>query len=195
MTDSVDIILLAAGLSSRFGRENKLLQTFRGKSLLVRALELACSSATNGEPILVYSAPETEAEAKRFPVRRVHNPHPEHGFGVSVELGVAASTASHYLFVLCDQPLLDGATIDAVVSRRCPGGIVVPRHAGRPGNPALFSSFFRRELLTLPAGQSPRLLKERHADRVEAVDIENPWPLRDADTPEDLRTLEKTAPG
>lgn len=190
MADSVDVVLLASGFSRRFGGKNKLLHPFQGKTLLARALELACSLQLGGKAILVHAAPEVAEAARDFPALAVRNDRPDRGICESVRLGVLASSAAHYLFLPCDQPLLDAATVDAVVSRRHPGGIVVPTHAGQPGNPVLFSSFFREELLTLPDGDSPRLLKKRHADRVVYVNINSPFPLRDADTEEALRELE-----
>jgi molybdenum cofactor cytidylyltransferase len=108
----------------------------------------------------------------------------------SIRLGVEAAAADHYLFMPCDQPLLDAATAAAVAARRAPGRIVVPFHRGEPGNPVLFSAHFRDELLTLPDGDSPRILKKRHADRVVPVEIDAPLPLRDMDTEKDLRELE-----
>lgn len=190
MTGTVDVILLASGFSRRFGGGNKLLRTFRGKTLIARALELACSLPYGGRVILVHAAAETAEAAGGFPVLSIRNQRPERGMSESVRLGVEASAAGQYLFMPCDQPLLDAAAVDAVVSRRAPGRIVVPRHAGSPGNPVLFSADFREELLTLPDGDSPRLLKKRHADSVLHVDIDNPLPLRDVDTEEDLRLLD-----
>ncbi len=193
MPDAVDVILPASGFSRRFGLKNKLLCVFQGKTLIRRALELACSLPLNGKAILVYAADEVEEEARAFPVLAVRNRRPERGMCESVRLGVSVSSARHYLFMPCDQPLLDAGTVETVVSRRSPGRIVVPRHAGSPGNPALFSETFREELLTLPDGDSPRLLKKRHPGSVLSVDIDSPLPLRDIDTEEDLRALEEAA--
>jgi CTP:molybdopterin cytidylyltransferase MocA len=59
----------------------------------------------------------------------------------------------------------------------------------------LFSARFREELLTLPDGDSPRLLKRRHAAEVVSVEIANPFPLRDIDTVDELRLLEQIDAG
>ena len=190
MANSVDIVVLASGFSDRFGRENKLLHVFRGKPLVGHALSLACSLRLGGKVILVCSTPETAAVAGELPVQVVRNLRPERGLCESVRLGVAASQAGYYLFIHGDQPFLDAATIDAVASRRRPGWIVAPSHKGQAGTPALFSATFREELLTLPDGEAPRLLKRRHADKVELVEISDPLPLRDIDTLDDLRALE-----
>lgn len=191
MTDAIDVILMASGFSKRFGRENKLLQLFHGKSLVRRALELACSVRLGGEVLFVHGAGEIGRAAEGLPVRAIQNDHPERGMCESVRLGAAASAAAYYLFVPCDQPFLDIYTINAVVARRRPGWIVTPCHRGNPGNPSLFSSIYRRELLELADGKSPRLLKTRHGERVELVEIDDPLPLRDIDTMEDLELLQK----
>ena len=189
MDTSVDIILLASGFSARFGPENKLLRPFHGKSLVGYALDLACSLRLGGEVLFVHAVTEVGSEAGGRPVRKIFNAHPEHGLRESVRLGVETSSASYYLFIPCDQPFLDRATIETIVSRRLPGRIVSPRCRGKPGNPTLFSAFFRQELLSLADGESPRLLKRRHADRVDWVEFENPRPFRDIDTTEDFQAL------
>ncbi len=81
MAGAVDVILLASGFSRRFGGGNKLLRTFRGKTLIARALELACSLSLGGKAILVHAAPETAAAALRSAVsgrghRRRRRPAP-----------------------------------------------------------------------------------------------------------------------
>lgn len=193
MTESVDAILLASGFSERFGHDNKILRAFRGKPLIAHALQLLCSLPSLDAIHLVHASEEVRDVACEWGerVHLVRNVRPERGICESVRLGVAASAAAYYLFVPCDQPLLDVATISLVLLRRRPGGIVVPYYAGNPGNPALFSSFFRQELLDIPDGDSPRSIKQKYADRVEAVEISDPWPLRDIDTEDDFRLFEQ----
>lgn len=189
MDPYIDIILLASGFSVRFGAENKLLRRFRGRTLVGRALDLACSLRLGGEVYLVHADPEVGKEGDGLPVRKIRNEHPERGLRESVRLGVEASAAAYYLFLPCDQPLLDQITVGAIVSRRGPGRIVVPGCRGKPGNPTLFSAFFRQELLALADGESPRILKRRHADRVEAVEFDDPRPFYDIDTQKDFEEL------
>ena len=191
MTGTIDVVVLASGFSRRFGGENKLVQVFHGKPLIRHVLDLAVDLGLGGKVFLIYSAPETLAAAGESGAQAIRNERPGRGLCESVRLGVAASTADYYLFVHGDQPLLDHGTVAAIVSRRRHGRIVTPCHGGSPGNPTLFSSFFRRELLELADGDSPRVLKSRHADRVDMVEIDSPRALRDVDTVEDFRRLEE----
>ncbi|MCC8191319.1 MAG: NTP transferase domain-containing protein, partial [Planctomycetes bacterium] len=78
-TDSVDIILLAAGCSRRFGPENKLLQPFMGKPVIEWALELAVAVQGHGRVLVVYSDAAVRGTAARFPVELLPNRHPDRG--------------------------------------------------------------------------------------------------------------------
>lgn len=197
MANDIDIILMASGFSRRFGRENKLLHVFHGKPLVAHALDLACSfqPQSGGEIFLVYSDPAVAALAVDAPVRLIRNDTPGRGPCESVRLGVAASAAAYYMFLHGDQPFLDAATLAAVAARRQPGRIVTPCYRGKPGNPSLFSAFFRDDLLSLPDGESPRLVKNRHPDRVDKVEINDPSRLVDIDSQDDLLRNSKSPNG
>lgn len=194
VSGTVDVILMASGFSARFGEENKLLTPFRGTPLLARALELVLELGCFESILLVWGQPQAAALARGLPVQAILNSSPHRGIRESVRLGVEASRAEHYLFLPCDQPLLDAATVNAVLGERGEGLIIVPEHRGRPGNPTLFSARFRQELLNLSDGEAPRILKERHPEAVRRVEIPSGWPLADIDTPDDLRHLEENAP-
>lgn len=190
MSDKIDAILLASGCSNRFGRENKLLWPFRGTALAERALRLVCGMAGLNQMHFVYFDAGLGDLAKKYPVSLVRNLNPERGVCESVRLGVAASSADFYLFMHCDQPLLDADTVEAVLAFRRPGFIAAPSWRGTPGNPALFSSYFRQELLELPDGESPRSIKRRYPERVLEAKVAGLLPLRDIDTREDLEFFE-----
>ena len=190
MVDKVDAILLASGFSDRFGPENKLLRPFRGIALAERALLLACGLSGLNEIHFVYADPSLAALAGKYPVSLVENSNPGRGICESVRLGVASSSADYYLFVHCDQPMLDAATVETVLALRRPGRIVTPYWQRNPGNPSLFSADLRRELLELADGESPRIIRRRHPELIIEAELEDFLPLRDVDTREDLEFFE-----
>ena len=191
-SDTIAAILMASGFSERFGKQNKLLVDFRGKPMARYALELAAGMNFSGGIFLVASSGDVAALASDFgAVRAIKNTAPEKGLRESVRLGVqaAGTEPDYYLFFPCDQPFLDAATVQSVLDARAPGCIVEPRYGGRPGNPCLFSAVFRRELLSLNEGETPRLLKSRYPQALRGVEISSPLALEDIDDEETLRRL------
>jgi len=197
--DTIFAVLLAAGFSSRFGGGNKLLAPFRGKPLARHTLDLACAMNRFERIFFVYADEEVaalanDAIAAGLPVTPVCNASPEMGQGESVRLGVAASDAagtvvaesSYYLFLPCDQPLLDAGSLRLILDAARPGRIVEPSYHH---SPSLFSASFRDELLALRPGEHPRLLKSRHREAVMQVEVPNPSLLEDIDTYDDLLRL------
>jgi molybdenum cofactor cytidylyltransferase len=205
----VDAILMASGFSRRFGGKNKLLVPFRGKPLIRHTLELASGIACIKNVFLVTSFDEVADLALKLShlqnIKIIRNDHPERGQRESVRLGVEASSADWYFFFPCDQPLLDAETVRRIAgAAKTEGRIIQPLFrngsaptggggfgGGRPGNPVLFSSSFREELLSLEEGEHPRDIKSRHPDAVYSVEVENETALLDADDPETLLKLER----
>src|SRR5207302_10081521 len=100
-------ILLAAGLSSRFGRQ-KLLEPWRGEALVRRAAR-SFLEAGLAPVIAVVSGDRHLADALAgLPVTIETNPQPERGINTSIRIGVGAlpraTTAA--LIGVADQPLL-----------------------------------------------------------------------------------------
>jgi molybdenum cofactor cytidylyltransferase len=191
---------MAAGFSSRFGNENKLLAPFRGKPLARHTLDLVCGMACFEGIFLVYADNKVAALAQGLPVCTIFNPSPEKGQGESALLGLRAADAApgltkddlYYLFLTCDQPLLDAATLRLLLDAVQVGCIVEPGCPGSRGGhcgPSIFSASFREELLALHPGERPRLLKTRHPHALITVEIPNPVILEDIDTPSDLTRL------
>ena len=130
-------------------------------------------------------------------VKIIKNQSPDKGLRESVRLGVEAAEgeAAYYMFFHCDEPFLDTDTVRRIVDEREPGFIVEPCYknssdcaSGRPGNPCLFSGVFREELLSLREGETPRIIKNRHAKAVKTVEVFNSLTLRDIDNEEDLKS-------
>ena len=193
-------ILMAAGFSKRFGGQNKLLVPFRGKPLARYTLELASGLDCFSGVFFVAADDDVAALANGLPLTLVRSAAPEKGQRESVRLGVQAAAAllsaagrivdtAYYLFLPCDQPLLDAATLRLILNARQRGRIVEPRFQGRRYAPGLFSGVFHDELLSLGEGEPPRLIKTRHPEAIVPVEIPNPSALLDIDTPEDLRRL------
>lgn len=188
-----DAILMASGFSRRFGGSNKLLAPFKGRPLVCRTLELACSSSLFDNNIFVYHEPALAAIAREYPVQCVFNSAPGTGTASSIRLGVEASTADQYLFFTCDQPLLSPPVLEKLIKNGTENTILRPTYYSSPGSPVLFSACFREELLALTDEQRGKTVLTRHPGQVRTMPINDPFALWDADTPAMLRLLEQIA--
>ncbi|MDR0719743.1 MAG: nucleotidyltransferase family protein [Treponema sp.] len=184
--DTVDAVIMASGASSRFGGKNKLLANFRGKPLARNTLELAVGCGLFNRIFFVACSAEVAALAEDLPVTLIRNSQSDLGQSESIRLGAAASEADHIIFLSCDQPLLDRATLECITGARKEGFIVEPRVNGEAFGPCVFSRVFREELCALPPGGMGRDVKKRHSARIIAVEIKDPERLLDTDNPEAL---------
>ncbi len=193
MKKTTDAILMASGHSRRFQGENKLLQIFNGKPLVWHTLSLVSQMDCFQTIAFVYHHPEVGKIAQEFPVKAIHNPNSAIGVCESIRLGVEASSADYYLFLTCDQPLLSSDILASLIQQAAPGCFVQPAYNGKPGNPVLFSSLYRQELLCLQPGERGRTVVQRHLNQLRTVPIKNPWALEDTDTPEKFAQLQEIA--
>jgi len=91
------IVLLAAGASSRMGR-NKLAVKFKGNTLLERTIGSAMDAGL--QKIIVVTGANREENtviAERFPVEIVFNPDWQKGIGTSIKCGLRCA---EFLYLL-----------------------------------------------------------------------------------------------
>lgn len=182
-----DAIILAAGLSRRMG-DNKLLLPYKGKALLQHAVDLVAALPVHSRCLV--SRAETLAGV-RVPedFRVVVNHAPELGQALSLRLGLEAAEGEGFLFFQGDQPLLDADTVLSLLALARPDRIVLPRHAGVPGNPVFFPAGLKAELLAVEGDRGGREVRDRHAAACVYLETPSPAPLWDVDTPEKYRDL------
>ena len=172
----ITCILLASGFGRRFGC-NKLLYPYHGQAMYRYALDalLDLQKQEMGEEeiriLLVTQYREIEEELKNLTV--IHNSQAEEGISASIRLGVAASgDADYYLFLSGDQPDLKSDTLRSFLQQslqvcRSSGKTMASACAqGQPGQPTLFSSMWREELLALHGDQGGRRIMKKHPEQV-----------------------------
>lgn len=184
----IDAILMASGFSSRFGENNKLLTTYKGKPLAKYTIELVCSLDFN-RVIFVTAHNDVSLLAEGLDVLQIKNENPKKGQRESVRLGVQASDADFYMLFPCDQPLLDTYTVETIAHRATDGNIIYPVYKDMPGNPCLFAKKYRRELLELEPGQYPRIVRQRHRESCVEIQVYSKELLFDVDTLADMERL------
>ncbi|MCZ8377104.1 MAG: molybdopterin-binding/glycosyltransferase family 2 protein [Beijerinckiaceae bacterium] len=183
------IVILAAGRSTRFGAENKLLAPFEGQPMLARVLEIA-RTAGQGPLVVVtgHEAEKVEALAAGTGIRLVTNPEYRDGLATSLRAGLAAlPDGSEAAFVMLgDMPRLHPETLQRLAQQAVeqPGmEAFVPLFRGQWGNPVLVRRSLFPDLMALTGDQGARRLLEARRDRVAEVPVEDPGILADFDTP------------
>jgi molybdenum cofactor cytidylyltransferase len=190
----IGIVVLAAGGSTRL-RAPKQSLTYEGRSLLRRAAETAIRSACR--PVIVVLGARAHLfrrDLAGLPVRTVVNHDWAAGIGSSIRAGITALEAGGKpvdgaVVMLCDQPLVGPADIDALVAafRQGKGSPVASHYAGTVGVPALFERAQFPELAALGNGEGAKRVIERH--RGQAYLIPLAAAALDIDTPSDLARL------
>jgi len=191
-------LLLAAGRSTRLGRDKRLL-TFRGETLLRGAARRLAAVARPALVVLPPPDPRLAAELAGLAVEIVENPEPERGLGRSLALGASALAArgverGEVLLTLVDQPRIESEHLEALIAAAAAsGGWAVSDYGGGDwGTPACLPASALAELARLDGDAGARAL---FAARGEAV-VRVPCPAArlDVDRSEDYARLVGEAP-
>jgi molybdenum cofactor cytidylyltransferase len=186
--ERVAVVLLAAGLSTRFGEEDKLAAPLNGLPLglhaarTVGAIPFAARIAVTGARPLDFAA---------YGFTPVENDDPAAGQGRSIALGVHAARApgvDAVLVMLADMPFVTVAHIMALLDAFDDGRPVVASTTGDwSGPPALFGTVYFDLLARLSGDQGPRTLiktaKLVAAQPADSIDIDTRQDLRSATAP------------
>jgi molybdenum cofactor cytidylyltransferase len=185
-------ILLAAGTSSRMGR-NKLLFEVAGERLLRRSARLALAGGLS--PLVVVLGHEPEKawrEIEDLPCLRALNPLYEQGINSSLKSGVMAvpPEARAAMVLLADMPFVTPEMIAAMIARyrATEAPLVISDYEGVNAPPMLYDRSLFPELLTMTGEGCGRQVVKRYRHEAEVL----AWPaaaLADLDVPEDYEKL------
>lgn len=184
------ILLLAAGGSSRMGQSKQLLK-LEGEPLLVRATKTALASAVPVTVVLGAHANAHRAILAGLPVQIVENPDWEKGMGRSLKCGLSSVLATDpyldaVLVMLCDQPKVTSAYLERMM-RTASGSdkqIIASAYSATLGVPALFKAATFSMLYQLGDHAGAGAFIREHAGDTEQLDF--PDGALDLDTPADV---------
>lgn len=186
-------IILAAGTSTRMGAVKQLLR-LDDRPLLQHVLDHVCASGVS-EIVLVLGA---SAEA----IRREIDPHNSRvvindaylqGMGTSLKTGLSAvePEAEAAIIVLADQPFVQPATLDRLITehRRSKAQIVIPTYRGFRGNPILLDRSVFPEVMALNGDIGCRAIFGSHVEGIVKLPVDDVGILLDIDRQSDLKAL------
>ena len=144
----ITAIVMASGFSKRMGL-NKLLMKYNDKFLIEHTLE-KISQCDFAEKIIVTQYEEIEKLTDNFKV--VINENAHKGQSESIKLGVKSSEkCDGYMFFVADQPLINQKDIEKLIRvfRENKDFIVIPKYKEKRGNPVIYPSLYKEEILRL----------------------------------------------
>jgi molybdenum cofactor cytidylyltransferase len=193
-------VLLAAGQSSRFGADNKLLADLGGRPLVRGLAEEVLGGGA--DPVVTVTGcdrADIEAALAGLPVRFVHNEDWRAGMGSSVAAGVAAlgEDVEATFIVPGDMPRLTSGLLQKLTTAfvQAPGPLIVyaATPAGEQRNPVLWPRRYFPKLVTLAGPGGAKGLLQRLAPECLPIVADDPTVFSDIDTAEDLEAVRNRA--
>ena len=192
------LVVLAAGMSKRYGR-NKLLERINDRTIIRKVVEESVKSKADEVVVVVgFEAEKIINEIKDLPVTPVYNENYMEGMSSSVKVGTRKAmelNANAVMILPADNLLIKSKTIDRVIDAyyKTKGLIVVPRFKGKRGHPILFDKKLFDEILMISEEtQGLKYVVRKYSDKIVDVEVGSPEIYIDIDMPEDLEKLRKS---
>lgn len=193
--DEIDVLLLAAGLSTRMGGANKLLLEFGGRPLVRHTAKTLLRS--DFARVTVVTGFDAEAVGKAIsglPLSVTINPDFEAGQMHSVAHGlrtigaIADGDRRNVMICLADMPYLQKAEYHALVDAFFARGgtrVALPEYAGQRGNPVILPARLVGEASVGGLNTGCRRLIDSRPGDVDRIPFDSSAFVRDIDTPPD----------
>jgi molybdenum cofactor cytidylyltransferase len=186
-------IILAAGESSRMGRDKALLR-YGDSTFLNHLVSLFLPRV---EPLIVVLGHHADEIAACLPpaqgVNVVVNRDYKRGMLTSLQAGLRSvpATAPAVMFTLVDHPAVSEATVDGLIEQFFRGGqaLAIPRFGERRGHPVLLTRRVAEEILALAPDSSAKDVIRGYRGETLFVDAGDPGVLQDIDLPADYENL------
>ena len=192
-------VILAAGASSRMGRDKALLPWPPGAAsgtVLSGAIEVLHRHSDLVVVVGGGNAAALEPVADSLSAYLVRNPQPERGQFSSLQVGlqeVLNRGRDAAIVALVDRP----PATDAVVERLRQAYLdsprevwaVVPEHGGRHGHPVVFGREMITAFLRAPVSSSAREVEHAHPQHILYLPVDDSLVVANLDTPEDYERL------
>lgn len=184
----ISAIVMASGFSRRMG-ENKLLMDFNGKTIIENTFEVL-KKCDFKEVIVVSQYEEVLKIANKYQFKFVLNDNAQIGQSESIKLGIRNSGKyDGYMFFVGDQPLINNDDLKELINEfeRKKEYIVIPRYDNKTGNPVIFPTCLKNNLLSLKNDEKGKKVINEY-DKIKYVNVSK-YTLLDVDTKLDYENL------
>ena len=194
----ISAVILAAGESRRMGKQNKLLLPVGGEAVLVKLVKSVCASDVGQVLVVIgHEAEKIRWELNNFPLSFVYNPNFSEGVTTSIKFGVkeVSPVSDGFLICLADMPLINTSEINKLIHAYVQNRIkekrliAIPVFQGQRGNPVLFSSEFRNDILKYKKKSGCKEVIINNSEYVKEIEMDDNNMLLDIDTLEDYQRL------
>jgi molybdenum cofactor cytidylyltransferase len=197
-------VILAAGESSRMGRDKALLPwppespaASLGETFLSAAIRLFAPFV---ELVMVVAGKNADQLAPIVYARGaslVVNPDPARGQFSSLQVGlheVLNRGRDAVMITLVDRPPVKAETVQFLIEQFEQGAAnalwaVVPEYQGKHGHPILAGREMIEAFLRAPATANAREIEHAHQDKIAYVRVDDPFVASNVDTPEQYAAL------
>ncbi len=190
-------LLLAAGESSRMGRDKALL-LYRGRPFVETILgTLREAGIERVALVLGHHAEEIKRQLIVRGVEVVVNRDYRRGQTSSLQAGLRALDSPDLeaaLLCLVDHPAVSGATVRQLIGafEESRPAMVIPTYQGRRGHPVVISRTLFEELKRLGPAEGANAVIRKYRDTTQFVPVDDRGVLLDVDDPKSYRELGET---
>jgi len=193
-------VILAAGASTRMGRDKALLPWRDGTflSAAIRALQPAT------ELVLVVAganAASLEPIANAYAAFMVVNPEPQRGQFSSLQVGlqeVLNRGRDAAIVTLVDRPAAEPETVEQIKAAFLSSDeriwAVAPEYGGKHGHPIVIGREMIEAFLRAPSGSSARDVEHGRQEHIRYLPVGDPLVVANVDTPEDFERIRMGIP-
>ncbi len=193
-SNSIGIIVLAAGASGRMKMPKQLLQ-FEGRTLLRRAVETAVQSIY--QPVIVVLGAKFEkmkAEIEDLPINICFNEDWHSGLSSSIKIGLEnllqiAPKIAASVITLADQPFVTANHLNLFAEQffKSNNSIIAAEYNKTRGVPALFPREIFDDFNELSGDTGAKMIIEKYRKSLATINL--PEAAFDIDTPQDFLKL------
>lgn len=189
-------IILAAGMSTRMGAENKLLLKHKD-STLVNETILQLSNTKGIDEIIIVLGHEADLVRQHIQhkdIKSVVNQNYKTGQTSSIQtgVGVADGITDGYMICLGDMPFIQAEDYEALIQfwhQSGNGRIIRPWVNDKPGHPVIFDATYKDDILSETYADGCRSVILKHKEKYVKFKSAKQNYLVDIDTPEDQQKL------
>ena len=192
----VSAIVLAAGLSKRMGAENKLLLPYKSKTIIERTVLNLLDAGIN-EVIVVtgFEADKITMTIQYLPVKIIYNTSYKKGMTTSIQKGAQSAKGNGYMICLADMFAITATEYNQLQTffdecfKKDEQCICIPRFSNEKGNPVVFSSSYKEEILKHTDMEGCKTIVQSNKQHIQWLDMETDHVLQDLDYPEDYKKI------
>ncbi len=193
-------IILAAGISKRFGTSKQLLRLSKGymieyviRACLASELDKVYVILGHHRKEILKALFENKNSYKNNRLETLINRQYRQGLSSSIRASLTSikSKFGSVMFLLGDQPLVDSILINLMLKQyyRSDKNICVPVYKGKRGNPTIFSSEYFSLLEKVKGDSGGKDIITANPDDILKIETDSPACTFDIDAPSDLELL------